>query len=199
MRIGELCSLKWEDIKGDRMHIHTQQLKDLKSREYNLVPWTKNEKGIPKGGRYFPLYPELKALIEEIKEHQQLAGINSEFVFANTDGEWIHGDIQYEKFLQRLCKKFDYDITNNHSIRMYFNSYVLIPMGITVNNRAALLGHSPEVNLRNYTFADYDVCDSVMDAFNEATYKYEETDIIDFKKEYEKLYTNKACLQRAYN
>ena len=42
---------------------------------------------------------------------------------------------------------------------MYFNSYVLIPKGIQVTNRARLLGHSPEVNLKNYSFADYDYCE----------------------------------------
>ena len=47
---------------------------------------------------------------------------------------------------------------------MYFNSYVLIPKGIQVTNRARLLGHSPEVNLKNYSFADYDYCETALDS-----------------------------------
>ena len=49
---------------------------------------------------------------------------------------------------------------------MYFNSYVLIPKGIQVTNRARLLGHSPEVNLKNYSFADYDYCETALAALD---------------------------------
>ena len=41
---------------------------------------------------------------------------------------------------------------------MYFNSYVLIPAGIVVTDRARILGHSPEVNLNNYSFEDREYC-----------------------------------------
>ena len=41
---------------------------------------------------------------------------------------------------------------------MYFNSYVLIPAGIVVTDRAKILGHSPEVNLSHYSFENRDYC-----------------------------------------
>jgi len=41
---------------------------------------------------------------------------------------------------------------------MYFNSYVLIPAGIVVTDRAKILGHSPEVNLSHYSFESRDYC-----------------------------------------
>ena len=87
-------------------------------------------------------------------------GIESEYVFANLDGSWIKSDTHYQKFLQRLSRKFGYEISNNHAIRMYFNSYVLIPAGVEVADRARILGHSPEVNLKFYTFESRDYCEN---------------------------------------
>lgn len=44
---------------------------------------------------------------------------------------------------------------------MSINSNVLIPMGISVADRAAMLGHSIETNLRYYSFAQKDYLDNV--------------------------------------
>lgn len=166
MRAGELCSLRWTDIASGRIHIHTQQLKKRASDGYEYVNWTKNEKGIPKGGRYFPVTIEIQELLDELRTGQIRAGICSDWVFANPDGSWIIADTCYEKFLHRICKNLGFTITNNHAVRMYFNSYVLIPKGIEVTNRAKLLGHSVEVNLKNYSFADYDYCETALEALN---------------------------------
>ncbi len=165
-RAGEICSLKWVDFACGRIHIHSQQLRNIETGKYEYVNWTKNEKGIPRGGRYFPITIEIQNLIDELKEAQRRAGVRSEYVFANPDGSWIMADRCYGKFLNRICKSLGYSITNNHAIRMYFNSYVLIPAGIQVTNRAKLLGHSVEVNLKNYSFADYDYCENALEALN---------------------------------
>lgn len=167
MRAGEISALKWTDITDERIHIHAQQLKKGNTMEFEYVPWTKNERRIPKGGRYFPMTEKIRALLKELREAQERAGINSEWVFANPDGSWVLADTCYEKFLYRICKSLGYSITNNHAIRMYFNSYVLIPKGIDVTNRAKLLGHSVEVNLKNYSFADYDYCEIAQRALDD--------------------------------
>ena len=168
MRDAELVSLKWDDIDYERMHIHihSQQLKKQGTREYEYVEWTKNEKGVSQDGRYFPLSDDIVNVLDELKECQEGFNIKSEWVFANPDGSWIKADTMYEKFLQRLCKSLGFRNTNNHAIRMYFNSYVLIPLGVTVNNRARLLGHSVEVNLKFYTFEDYDYCENTRNMLN---------------------------------
>ena len=162
LRVAELCALLKSDLNFDNdfIHVHAQQLKKSGTQIYEYKPYTKDEKGNSKGGRLVPLLPEAKALILELFEKQQIVGIDSEYVFANPDGSWIKSDTHYQKFLQRLSKKFGYPIHNNHAIRMYFNSYVLIPAGIDVVTRAKILGHSVEVNLRNYTFEDRKYCDN---------------------------------------
>ena len=100
------------------------------------------------------MFPQTIAILEELREKQQLAGIKSEYVFANPDGSFISVDSQYIQFLQRISKKFGFGISNNHAIRIYFNSYVLVPAGVSLPNRAKILGHSEEVNLKYYTFED---------------------------------------------
>ncbi len=163
VRSGELCALQWKDIEDECIHIHAQQLSDEKEDGgtlYYYVPYTKNEKGVSEDGRDFPLTKKIKALLSEIKEKQNARNIVSEFVFCHEDGEWIKTDA-YETFLRRLCRSRGFDITNNHAFRMSLNSNVLIPMGISVADRAAMLGHSIETNLKYYSFAQKDYISTV--------------------------------------
>ncbi len=67
-------------------------------------------------------------------------------------------------------KKLGLMLSNNHAFRMALNSYVYVPMGLPVTERAKLLGHSVETNLKCYTFArteDYidELCEK-MNAYN---------------------------------
>lgn len=163
-RCGEICSLRWEDVTESYIHIHSQQLKKKGDHGsiYYYVPFTKNEKGIPRGGRKFPLTNALKKLLEELKALQEELNIHSEYIFCHEDGEWIKTDA-YETCLRRLCESLDMDVTNNHAFRMSLNSNVFIPAGLPVTERARLLGHSVETNLKYYSFAGknnlQDICD----------------------------------------
>ena len=169
LRCAELCSLKWSDvnIKENYIHIHTQQLKKKdenhqKGSIYYLVLYTKNEKGISQDGRKFPLTKTIKSLLDEIKTLQDELNIHSEYIFCHENGEWIKTDA-YMTCLRRLCRSLNLDVTNNHAFRMSLNSNIFIPAGLPVTERARLLGHSVEVNLRNYSFAGkenlQDICD----------------------------------------
>ena len=170
-RIGELCSLKWTDINFDaeEIHIHTQQLTNMVNGhyEYYEVPYTKNERGISKGGRIFPLTDDLIFLLNELIEVQNKEDIHSEYVFCHEDGRWINTK-EYDSFFRKLCNKCGLNVCNNHALRMSLNSNVLIPMGISVTDRAKLLGHSVETNLRNYSFARKDYIDNAREILNSA-------------------------------
>lgn len=154
MRAGELCSLKWNDITDD-IWIHTQQLELKNPLSYYEVNWTKNEKKHEGYGRHFPLTDEIINILESLKSLQQKHNIHSEYVFCNQNGKWITTR-HYAGALGTVCKCLNLPKTNNHAIRMYFNSYVLIPAGIPVTDRAALLGHSVETNLKRYSFENVD-------------------------------------------
>lgn len=159
MRAGELCALKWADIDYQRnvINIHAQQLYKVREggKEYYYVSYTKNEKGISRGGRQFPLTDAIKGLLDEIKAVQGEKCSPSEFVFCHENGEWIKTDA-YETCLRRICQSLKFKVTNNHALRMSLNSNILIPLGIPVTERARMLGHSVETNLRNYSFAGID-------------------------------------------
>lgn len=167
MRVGELCALKWSDVYDTYIHIHAQQLtRDAEhGNEYYYANWTKDEKGISSGGRYFPLTPNLKSVLTELKDLQIKLGIPAEYVLCHEDGSWIKTDA-YETCLRRLMKRLGMNVTNNHSLRKSLNSNVLIPMGFNEVERASILGHSVETNLKYYTFSQKNSIDTIYERFN---------------------------------
>lgn len=166
-RAGELPALKWSDYDGKTIHIHSQQVKDITDHgsQYREVPYTKNEKGISCDGRYFPATNKIKALLDELKALQTELGIHSEYIFCHKDGEWIKTGA-YESCLRRLCKSLRLMKTNNHAFRMSLNSNVFIKLGLDATERAKLLGHSVETNLKYYSFAMKDNDNRIKDLLN---------------------------------
>ena len=160
MRAAEFTSLKEIDLDFENklIHVHTQQLKDKASFIYEDVDYTKNERGNSQDGRFVPMLPETEMLLNKVLGWKRLNNISSELVFCDKNGNYIKNDTGYIQFLRRLCKKFKLKITNNHAIRMYFNSYIMIPAGVPLTDRARILGHSPEINLQNYSFEDRNYC-----------------------------------------
>ena len=79
MRAGELCELKWSDIHDDGIHIHAQQLTGRgKGNSTNFyADWTKDEKGISRGGRKFPITDNIAAILDELRRNQQEKSIRS--------------------------------------------------------------------------------------------------------------------------
>lgn len=165
VRQGEIPSLRWDDIGDNKIHIHSQQ-NDKKvdgKKVYYYEPTTKNEKGVSNDGRYLPLTDEVNRILTELKQKQDLLGIKSEWVFCKEDGSWTT-TASYSEALYRLCKGdkargtdgLGLELCNNHAFRIALNSYVFIPMGLDAPERAKLLGHSVETNLKHYTFARTD-------------------------------------------
>ena len=186
MRAGELASLKWEDIHDTYIHIHTQQLSIRKSNDnahlmytqkfehwinkgkiYYIVPWTKGEKGVPNGGRKFPLTDRIKSILSELKAVQDKLNIKSCYVFANRDEAPIKTDA-YETCLRRMLQSLGFNVTNNHAFRMSLNSNVFIgKLQLPVTERANLLGHSVETNEKHYSFSKKDNIDNICSLLNE--------------------------------
>lgn len=111
----------------------------------------------------------IKVILNELLALQKSLGIRSKYVFCHEDGEWIKTDA-YETCLRRLMTGLGYDITNNHSFRMSLNSNVFIgKYGLPVTERARLLGHSVETNLRYYSFAGKDSLDDICAILNGET------------------------------
>ena len=108
-----------------------------------------------KCGRFIPVTHEIRKILSELKEKQDELGISSEWVFCKENGDWIT-TVAYYEALYKVCRKLGLKLSNNHAFRMALNSYVYVPMGLPVSERAKLLGHSVETNLKHYTFARTD-------------------------------------------
>lgn len=190
VRIGELCSLKWSDINFESytIHIHTQQLSVFKDGHYQYyeVGYTKNERGQSRGGRLFPLTDDILSLLSELSEVLKANGIKSEYIFCYANGDWMN-TMSYKSFLGKLTRKHNLSATSNHALRRSLNSNVLIPMGISVADRAKLLGHSVETNLKHYSYAKKDYLENARDLFNNSSDPVKEpqgnpNDTIPFRK-----------------
>ncbi len=184
VRAGELPTLRWSDVTDKGLHIHTQQriFKEKgKPKILEELPFTKNERRHPKGGRYFPISDSIQSILDEIKAKQDRLGISSEFIFCEENGAWLDKEM-YQQRLRRLCKKLGFNITNNHAFRKSLNSNVLIPLGIPVTQRAYLLGHSVEVNERNYSFTRTEELEKVKNKLNEANHSKSLKNVVSFPK-----------------
>ena len=163
MRVAELCALKWDDIDEKSIHIHAQQLTERPKggKNYIYAEWTKDEKGISQGGRYFPITTQIRLILNSLKNIQNGKMIKTKYVFCDINGNWIKIDA-YTSCLRRLMKSLGYSITNNHAFRMSLNSNVFIPNNVSLTKRAELLGHSVETNLRHYSYAQIDAEDDTL-------------------------------------
>lgn len=157
VREGEIPSLKWSDITDRAIHIHSQQNDEIRDgkKVYYYNPTTKNEKGVSHNGRFIPITSAIRKILDELKSKQEALGIESEWVFCKANGDWIT-TVAYYEALYKVCHKLGLKLSNNHAFRMALNSYVYVPMGLPVTERAKLLGHSVDTNLKHYTFARTD-------------------------------------------
>ena len=168
VRAGEIPALKWSDVYPTYIHIHAQQLctREDGKRDYHFVPWTKNEKRkLIKTGRIFPMTDAIKNILDRLKAKQDELGIKSEYIFCNEDGSWIKSS-NYERNVFKIFSKLGFKAHNNDMLRRSLNSNVFIPLGIPLTERARLLGHSVETNLRFYSYAGKDTNDEICELLN---------------------------------
>lgn len=199
MRVAELCALKWEDIDQIKIHIHAQILNndcDGKN-DYYYEATTKNEKGVSKGGRAFPLTRKIKTLLNEIRLLQEQYEVETLWVFGRKDNSWMTPDGYYEA-LYKVCRdKLNMKITNNHAFRKALNSDILA-LKMSAKQRADLLGHSEQCNQDYYTIRRND--DDAMVALaglldneepSHPNTTFRSPKIVDFQQKKESLNPNK--------
>lgn len=163
MRSGELPCLTWDDVDDDNGFIHVHRSmqivysSDGKGRRtgFRTLEYTKNEKGISEGGRFVPILPETGEILDRIRQHQQDIGLVTDRIICEDDGSEVTNK-SIEKYMGRVCRRLSLPATGIHSLRRTFNTVTLMDAGLTVVERAAILGHSPEVDERYYLIASKD-------------------------------------------
>lgn len=150
LRAGELSALLWSDVLEDFVHVHRQQVLDKKSghQQFCDVPYTKDERKHPHGGRYVPRTERL----DQVLEYAKALDGSSEYIFHDKAGKPISKD-SYMQNLRRACEKLGFDTKNNHAFRIAFNS-TLIEKGLSSADRALILGHAVQTNEHHYSVSD---------------------------------------------
>lgn len=87
----------------------------------------------------------------------------------------------YHAWFREFMKSINLPVTNNHAFRMSLNSNVFIPNGIPVTDRARLLGHSVETNIKHYSYARIGVDQEIIDRLNGKVAPELPQNIIDFE------------------
>ncbi len=143
MRVGEIAALTWDDICSDHIIVNKSQKYNPKTKEY-YISRTKNGKE-----RMFPLTEDINKLLEEIKSIEAAAGNITRFIFSDDNGPITFRKIS--SCIKNKCRQIGIETYGIHAYRRTVNS-MMAHNGVPVSVRAALLGHSREVNEKYYTF-----------------------------------------------
>lgn len=173
VRIGELLSLKWEDIdfKHKIIKINSTTYRTYNGEKSVIIedePKTESSK------REIPLVNMIVSLLKELKEFQNNS---SKYVISRKIGKKIETRA-YEESFTRLLKKLNIRHYKFHCLRHTFATRCL-EAGVDIKTLSEIMGHSsPTVTLSIYVHTDYNL---KKNALNKITKKfsYLETDALD--------------------
>lgn len=145
MRVGEIAALKWSDVNDDTqvILINKSEKFDRSSKEF-YISSTKNGEE-----REFPISDEIQKVLNAVKKVELKNGYIGEFVFQDSTGR-IHAR-SISHCMRYKCKQAEIDIKGIHALRRTLNSKMRCN-GVSGVVAASLLGHTEEVNEKNYTY-----------------------------------------------
>lgn len=145
MRVGELAALRWDCITDTCIKImyseHRADYDDRPSEYY--IGETKNYKY-----REFPLYDDIRNLLEKVKKVQKKNNINSEYIFADKNGRVNAHTISCA--IYRRCENANIERKCIHDIRRTVSSHLRITLPAA--SVANMLGHLEETNNQYYNY-----------------------------------------------
>ena len=97
----------------------------------------------------FPLTPKALALLDELQARREQFGIESEFLFCYADGRYVLPG-SYEEFIRNVFNRAGLPCKTSYAFRRTVNNR-LEEAEFTPSERACLLGHTPDTNIRHYT------------------------------------------------
>ena len=145
MRVGELVALKWSDIDIEN-HVLIVSKAEVSGRISKTVSisTTKNRET-----RKLPLTDELIAFFRNLEQIEEKYGYKQEYVFANEKGR-IKARV-ISDCARNKCIQLNIDVKSIHAIRRTVNSNMRCN-GVPDTVAASILGNTPEVNTKFYTY-----------------------------------------------
>lgn len=147
MRVGELSGLRWDsvDYANDTIMIdHSEKYNPL-TGEY-FVEGTKTGKN-----RIIPMTDPMKDVLERVRTLEEENGWLGEFVFSNQNGR-VHTKSICNCAYRNTNDKSEFKKNRSvQDIRRTLNSNLRCN-GVSRTVAASILGHSEDVNERNYTY-----------------------------------------------
>lgn len=144
VRIGEVCTLKYNDIMG-LQHICVQRM--LCPKTHKVIEQTKGNHGY----RIVPLPSEAIHIIECAKEYQIKNGLKyDEYIFSVNGNPLSYSSVAYR--FEKYCKKMGIMIKSSHKARKSYIS-LLIDNNLNINSIRQFVGHQDELTTyNNYCF-----------------------------------------------
>ncbi len=143
MRAGEIVALKWEDIHGDYIEVRRES-EDKLTGELRIKTVPKNQKPRP-----VPITAAIRELLARVKAVEEKNDWLSEFIFNGLDGRiTVH---QLSSCMKNKCRQVGIRTKGIHAYRRTVNS-LMRANGLSAEAAGAMLGNTPSVNSRYYTF-----------------------------------------------
>lgn len=146
LRIGELAALRWSDIHGTKLHVHSEEVYerqhgDLK-RMYHIVPHTKTY-----ADREIYLSKEARAVLGYLDD-------STEFVFSRpSTGRVTSRQITYQ--LEHYAEKYGFTVKRSHKLRKTFATR-LAAQKVELETIRNILGHQDLKTTLSYIFESKD-------------------------------------------
>lgn len=144
MRVGEIASLRWDDIQEDYIFIHSSVKHNRLKNEF-YVGATKTKKS-----RQFPLCDEIRELLGRIQRVEKRYGLLCEYIFTDGKGSFINAQ-RISDCAKRLTNYLGIHGGGITALRKTINSN-LRKQGVSATIASSILGHTAEVNEKYYTY-----------------------------------------------
>lgn len=143
LRIGELCALRYEDVKGNYLHVCRMASVGSKYVMDYL-------KGNAEARDVF-LTDMAQNIIKEAFDYQTANGLpNDGYIFSVNDKPVLYSSVT--KLYTKYCEKIGTPHKSSHKARKTYISS-LIDAGVNINTVRKMVGHSDEkTTLHNYVF-----------------------------------------------
>ena len=144
MRVGEIASLKWEDVKENYIHINRCQIK-YKNENGKTVHTIRNSPKTEAGIRDIVIIPEVRKVLKKIRTINPF----SEYVFEKNGSPMsIHS---FGMILYRVCEEVGIPKRGMHVLRKTYATR-LINAGVEESIIINQMGHTDFKTTKNYYY-----------------------------------------------